>query len=85
MSLEEITQYMAFCDGPSDLPVGKGCPSDARYADDAGDDRYYDDSSLAAEMAKDGWYVEMTRHPGGDYPRRFGEVMCPDCKEAAGE
>lgn len=82
MALEEITQYMATCDGPSDLPVGEGCPEDARYVDRAGDDRYYSPDNLAQEMIKDGWYIEMSLTP--PWPRRNAEVMCPTCKEAAG-
>lgn len=85
MGLEELTQYEAYCDGPSDLPVGQGCPDKARYVDKVGwgDSRYYSAKVLAAEMIRDGWYVEMSLQPG--YPVRHGEVMCPKCREAAGE
>jgi hypothetical protein len=82
MALEELTQYVAHCDGPSDL--GSGCPDRAKFEDGTwGDDRYYDDTMLAQDMNDQGWYIQMSEY--GNYPKKYAEVMCPKCKEVAGE
>lgn len=76
MALEEVVMYEAVCDGPSDL--GPGCPFEDRYLT-----VMRDASVLALAMQEDGWYIEMSAVRS--FPKRYGEVMCPECKEAAGE
>lgn len=88
MALEEISTYIAWCDGPSDLPTMQSerttCPNKAKFENSGwGDDRYFDDTIMAQDMLDEGWYVAMSRY--GNYPRKYAEVMCPACKAVAGE
>lgn len=80
MAFEKETVYRAVCCGPSDL--GDGCPDGAVYENVFGDEQFSDQLELADQARGDGWFVEVK--PSG-YPHLYGEVMCPTCKEAAGE
>jgi hypothetical protein len=81
MALEELTQYVAYCSGPSDL--ADRCPEGSGpFEDPWGDDSFDDEMHLVRELQKAGWYIELT---SSGYPRKYAEVMCPKCKEVAGE
>lgn len=81
MALEKVTRYVAYCSGPSDL--GPGCPDgEGPFEDSWGIDAFDDDMHLVRELQSAGWYVEL--HQSG-YPKRNAEVMCPKCREVAGE
>lgn len=81
MAFEEVTRYVAYCSGSSDL--GGGCQTnEGPFESKWGYTDFEDDMDLVRELQAAGWFIELML---SGYPRRYAEVMCLTCRKEAGE